>query len=685
MHHRTNVMNIVSMIAGALLSLAPGGATQRRCMGQVSLVRDGKVRAVVIRANQPYAVARYAVRELLWHVEQATGVPLEVIPESEAPAEVHARVYIGETEAARRNGIESERLQREAYTMRSVGNDLFIVGRDDDGDPLRQDNPNVGTLFGVYEFLERFLGVRWLWPGELGTYVPKSKTIEFWSVNETHAPALTFRLMVWSRIRAIAQGGQALSEEDSRLGFSPEGARRYGQALQILLRRHRMGGRDAKPPTGHAFSGWWQRYGQEHPEWFALRRDGTRGHPDKNYAHVPMCVSNEQLQDFIVEQWDGESVLLLGPVDRPGRCTCAKCRVWDGPQPETPPWFAERAYATDHRAQELFAGATSDRMGRFWKTIQEKAVKRNPHVLVSVSYIYENEFPAPVTDIDLNSNIYAEFVQWQDPHLRWFPMPDEAFEWIKEQWLGWRRTGIRMGYRPNYLHDGYVMPHFDTWQSGEFFKFAYDHGMEGARFDSLTGQWATQGLRLYMHLRLMNKPKMGIKTIRDEYFSAFGPAARTMQRYFDYWENYALDNRMRFIELYWNVGWRYSHYVRRAHVAFPAECFKTAQELLNQALAEARKHPLNEFAERVRFIQLGLEHARLARNLAAIYDGKEVVPADRLEQAKDALQKLVKFRKDREHTYFSDLLHVTSFWERPRMNLEALVSISGTDPPSELD
>jgi tetratricopeptide (TPR) repeat protein len=173
----------------------------------------------------------------------------------------------------------------------------------------------------------------------------------------------------------------------------------------------------------------------------------------------------------------------------------------------------------------------------------------------------------------------------------------------------------------------------------------------------------------------MNKPELEIKTIRDEYFSAFGPAAKTMERYFDYWENYALDNRMRFIKLYWDVGWRYSNYVRHAHVAFPAECFEPAEKMLNQALEQTRKNSLTEFAELVGFVQLGLEHARLARNLAAVYDGNEVVPADRLEEAKEALHELVKFRKKHEHTYFSDLLHVTNFWEHPRMNLDTLMSM----------
>ena len=639
--------------------------------GAISIVRDGKALGVVARADEPTETARYAVEELVLHVKKATGLDLEVLPESKTTEEMGTRIFVGETRAARERGIDPEGMEREAYIIRSVGSDLFILGREGDGNPLLQDNPNVGTLFGVYEFLERFLGVRWLWPGELGTYVPRTSEIEVPAIDETQKPELSFRSLAWSRIRSVLTGRE-IDEEDVRLGFSRDGALRYAEALEVMLRRHRMGGMDVKPPTGHAFSGWWQRYGGEHPEWFAMRRDGTRGHPDRDFLHVPMCVSNEELHDFIVDQWDGKSVLRLGPVDRPGRCNCEVCRSWDGPQPEEPPWFAMRVYRTEPRAQELFAGVTSDRYARFWKAVHRKAAMRNPKALVSGSFIYENEFPAPTREFDLDG-VYAEFVQWQDPHLRWFPMPDEAYEWIKDQWLGWRRTGIRMGYRPNYLHDGYVMPHFETRQSGGFFKFAYENGMEGARFDSLTGQWAAQGLRLYTHLRLMSKPGLELDAIRQEYLSAFGPAAKTMDHYFEYWERYAIDNMIRFIELYWDVGWRYSSYVRRAHVAFPGECFGPAEELLERALAETCDHPNPEFAERVRFIQIGLRHARLAVDLAAVFDGEEEVPVERVKEGMEALRRLVRFRKENEHTFFSDLLHTTGFWERAQYNLESLL------------
>ena len=639
---------------------------------QVCLVSQGETRAVVVTADAPTKTATYAAEELVRHVQLATGVELDVVEESKLPTGMHTHVFIGETKAAVTSGINPRRLEREAYVLRSIGDDLFIVGREDDGDPLSRHNSNVGTLWGVYDFLENVLEVRWLWPGRLGTHVPESKTIQLASINRTSAPALRFRELAWSRTRRFINGQAKPDPKDVRLGFSPETLQEYAEALRVFLRRHRMGGMDARPPVGHLFHGWWKLYGREHPEWFALRKDGLRGHPDPEALGVPVCVTNEELQDFIVEQWDGKSTIQLGPGDRPGRCTCDRCRAWDGPQPETPPWFAQMVYQTDPRAKDLFPGATSDRCARFWKAIQQKAARRNPDVVVSGSFIYENEFPAPTDDIELGPNFYAEFVQWQDPHLRWFPMPDDALQWIEQQWLGWKKTGMRMGYRPNYLHDGYVMPHFDTWQSGRFFQFAHQHGMEGACFDSLTGQWATHGLRLYVHLRLMADPERSIEEIRHEYFSGFGPAADEVERYWDYWEDYANENMMRFLKLFRDVGFRYRAYPLCAHEAYPPKSFEPGRAMLDEAVKAAREAPSPEYAERVRFLQIGLEHARLTVNLAAEFGGQRQVPEQRLPNARKALAELVRFRKTHEHTYFSDLLWVTSFWERPRWDVDTL-------------
>lgn len=330
----------------------------------------------------------------------------------------------------------------------------------------------------------------------------------------------------------------------------------------------------------------------------------------------------------------------------------------------------------------------SGRYARFWRTIQEMAAEHNPgEVLVGV-YMYYNYFPAPAGEVTLNEKIYGEFVPWGfapghgglgsrlrgDSPVNFFPMPEEAFEWLKQQWLGWKNTGMRMGYRPNYLHDGWVMPMVNTRQAGEFLKFVADHGMEGADFDSLTGQWAAHGPKLYVHMRLLAKPELPIDEILDEYYEAFGPAAAEIREYFEYWEQYCIDNAVRFYELFLDIGMRWQRFPVKGHEAFPPESFEPAEEILERAKEAAQEDPEPEYAARVEFIRKGLEHARLAGRLASLFNGEYAIPEDteRFENAVEALRELVEFRKAHEHMYISDYHTGAARHEPRRWNLEPL-------------
>src|SRR5580692_13169170 len=75
----------------------------------VCLVRDGKVRAVVVTAVKPSPVAAYAVEELVSHVKQATGRQLPVVVETKIPPGYDSRVFVGVTEAARKQGIAADK------------------------------------------------------------------------------------------------------------------------------------------------------------------------------------------------------------------------------------------------------------------------------------------------------------------------------------------------------------------------------------------------------------------------------------------------------------------------------------------------------------------------------------------------------------------------------------------------
>lgn len=111
-------------------------------------------------------------------------------------------------------------------------------------------NPNVGTLFGTYEFLEEFMGVRWLWPGELGTYVPKTNNIEISSVNKLEAPHFNTG-QCDGILSDVLQMEVNLILPMNCLDFRRMWAQSYGKEVGILFRKNRMGGLDIKPPTGH--------------------------------------------------------------------------------------------------------------------------------------------------------------------------------------------------------------------------------------------------------------------------------------------------------------------------------------------------------------------------------------------------------------------------------------------------
>ncbi|MCD6361920.1 MAG: DUF4838 domain-containing protein, partial [Armatimonadetes bacterium] len=449
--------------------------------------------------------AQYAAEELVYHIERATGVALEILTEAAAPGAGTSIIFIGPCNAARVAGIDETALDNEQTVLRTDGSRLFIVGDDGDGPPLANDTRG-GTLWGVYEVIERVLEVRWLWPGELGTYVPPTDTVTIPDLDEVIEPRL------WQRnVRPGMIKRKLVSQP-----FTPEGRNAYATAQSVFLRRHRMGRRHPYH-YGHAFNEWWEKYGKEHPDWFQLLPNGKRG-PATPGARYSMCVSNPGFHEQIVKLWQqwreehpGEwSNINCCENDIRGLCTCERCMSWDGPQPESiQPRFGPRV--------------VSDRYARYWKSVYDLAAQIDPNVVV-MAYAYVNYAPPPVTGIKLNPNILVGTV----PDL-FFPRTAYDQQWVKDQWLGWRKTGCSLFLRPNYMLHGYVMPHVFAHQFADEFQFEWRNGMVATDFDSLTGQWATQGTDLYALVRLHTQADRDIDDILGGVLRRLRAGRRTRQ------------------------------------------------------------------------------------------------------------------------------------------------------------
>lgn len=663
-------------------------------LAKVTIVADGKAAAVVVTAEKPSPVAAYAVEEFVHHVEKATGQRLQIVTEASIPEGFASRIFIGQTQAAKKQGIDAQALDIEQSIIRTIGGDLYILGKEIQPDeyhgtrahaepwnPMSTECEYSGTLYGVYDVLQEHVGVRWLWPGELGTYIPKASSIVVPEIDETRTPKLAYRDMGdWSLIQVGITGikygvedpldfhWSNLKEDMVRkLVFSTvEAGHEYGKAMWAYTRRHRRFTpieHPRVPPATHVIAGvedWWARAGAQHPEWFAMRADGQRGlKVPRAGSYTPLCVSNTELHQAIVDAWDGSDILALGEADAGGDafCQCDNCKAWDGPQPTD--------YPKIMGPYKYLPRVVSARYAKYWKAVYDLAVKRNPNVRVT-GYLYHNTLPAPTEPVQLNKNIIGEFVIYGG-YDGWYPMSQEEDQWYRDNWKTWNDTGARLIYGPNHLLANYTTPTVTTRQSGEFIRYAYQHGMVGANLRSFTFSWAAHGPMGYMHYRLLVDPELTIDQIRNEYFSAFGPAANLVEQHFDYWENYA---RTRPAVGTIEGGDEYGaiEKLRRAHghyLAYPPEVFKPAQDILAKALDAASKDANPEFAQRVKFLQAGLEHAILSlrvhdfldyENQAAQFGDVPVNDPERLEKARQAMQALMKFRHDPANRFVADYI-----------------------------
>ena len=621
-----------------LLLLLACGVSAR---AEVPLVINGKPAAFIITANKPKPVAVYAAQELATHLEKATGVRLEIITENADKGQPGSRIYIGDSQSVRTQGIEVSQLPLEAFVLRTSGSALYIAGEDKSDDPLDADT-RAGTLWGVYEWLDRDLGVRWLWPGELGTYVPKKTSVSAKEVNETIPPRFFQR-----RLRA----GAGFVSEHPALGFTADAAKQFTEAQSIFLRRHRMG-RSQAVGYGHAFTDWWQKYGQAHPEWFQLRDGGKRG-PSKSKGRFSMCVSNPGLQQEIVSQWEAKHAANPGMPpfinacenDILGLCTCSACQAMDGP---TPPDYLTYYAPTSKMVGSRFV---SDRYARFWLNLQQQAARTDPNVTV-IGYVYFFYFQAPTSGVKLNEHILLGYC----PSAGWFPRSPEEHEWMKQQWTGWRDTGARLFLRTNHLLDGYCMPFIFAHQFADDFQHAVKHGMVATDLDSLTGHWATQGPNLYMASRLHVRPEMPADEILAEYYSAFGPAAASVKAYFDYWETYTSTHRDSLNQAMNDTDTsRWRNWAKAAHLVFPPDCFTPTETLLATAARAAA--PDKDATSRVAFLKLGLDHAKLCVKVTSQLSLANNTPTSK-EATAAALAELLAFRRKAEHSGISNFNHL---------------------------
>jgi len=223
----------------------------------------------IVAADDAIPSERHAAAQFQGLFKAVTGIEL---PIAEAPPGKHGNVFIGYGPAMQASpaGFDVSGLGEEGLRIRIRKRNIAIAG----GRPR-------GTLYGVYEFFERYFGVRFLTFDH--TYIPEGgDTVSLPRGQYSYVPPFSFR---WSYYCENA--------------IHPAFAARL--RVNTVSDDETLGGKTRQNLISHSLYRWINpaKYGETHPEYFALvagerKLDVFGGGPEP-------CVTNPDVIDIVTE------------------------------------------------------------------------------------------------------------------------------------------------------------------------------------------------------------------------------------------------------------------------------------------------------------------------------------------------------------------------------------------------
>lgn len=516
----------------------------------IPLTQNGTSEALIILGRAASRTAKEAAETLRTELQKLTGADVPIETESRLSVNVETAgnkaeiktpggriiptaIVVGDSDVGKSLDVTSEGLPLEGYRIATRGNLLFLCGSDS-----RPDGVELGgTGFAVSTFLEKHCGVRWLWPGDLGSIYPNTPSLSVGPLDERDAPALRIR-----KLRDI--GGQKRFSTDAITGTitAKGGGKRVATSIALLGRElkdqvdnhaqsaswfeHMRLGQSYLAGATHSYFGWWERYGKQHPEWFSLQPTGLR---TQTPPREQLCQSSPglvtEIARTVVEKFQDDPrrdvvSVALNDVGVNSYCFCEACRQKD-------PINAESAlvrYFIGGVSFKSLYPALSDRVVGFYSEIAAEVDRLKPGAKVGVT-AYNAYRPAPLA-ARLPANTLLVFVgtNYFDRHV---------LNADRQNWNRWAASAPELILRPNTLHQGHAMPAVFVKGLSEDLKHCYETGMIGADYDSIVHHWATQGLNYYVLAKLLWDPSLDPEAVVQDYCAkGFGPAAPVIREYF---------------------------------------------------------------------------------------------------------------------------------------------------------
>lgn len=391
---------------------------------------------------------------------------------------------------------------------------LYFWGDDGGGGKTR-----YGSLFAVYGFLEKALGVKWVRPGDEGIVcgrrakgdLPDGWTYRFYpplEKSDIRVGVCPKKKVDLDSYEFRRRNDLDVIPEELRGGFKLSRMRSDYWDFRHWTLRQRLQTR-APFVYGHAFNKWNDRFYDTHRDYMAMWAGRKRGHDIKERGkYIHLCYSNPGVQDQVIRDWldagTNEYLNICATDSRTTHCRCDGCRALDADLPG-----------------EEFLETKSDRQVWFWNRIAEKAKAIRPDVKL-IAYIYANYRQPPRRwRIEHPDNLIAGVVP---------SVYDDSNALIR----GWKEKGLKTYFvRPNYLCYKGAMPRGLERYFFEDFKENLRLGMIGVDEDNTKRSFSMVVMfEFYALARVIADPSLTFDEVEREWLSQFGAAAGGMKEYY---------------------------------------------------------------------------------------------------------------------------------------------------------
>ena len=500
-------MNRHAILRTVALSIAMAGMGCHAFADAPAEVVFSATNAEIVVAGDASPVTRFSAREMQKYLSMVFCAD---VPVSDAHTPGRKSIV-----------ITCEDMPRDAFSLKTGEDGIVIAGKDDPSVDIesRIDKGNErslwmhrATLFGVYEFLERFAGVRFYFPGELGEVVPRRDRVVC-AADEVQRPRYLVRKYSFHNDR---------NDRDQRWyedGFDCRSAHvRRMKSLQFMRNRMET---DVGIPCCHGSCTFdvQGRFSESHPEYLALLRDSRTNRlyrdtdPQEKRHHPGQLCHSSAVWDVFCEDArkrlaTGETYIDVMPQDGFRPCQCEKClAAWTPGDPN---------YAT-----ELVWGRTA-----------ELARRLKPFGGIVTQMAYPPYRRVPAFDLPDNLRVMiAENGPWslfdeqglaaQNAEIRAWAEKTHGKVWI---WTYPCKLG-RMN-----LPD---VPQMTPQAYGKYYSMLAPW-IFGAYAESESDTYLANYLNQYVFGKVCWNPEVDVAALLDEHYKLmFGPALAEMQSFFE--------------------------------------------------------------------------------------------------------------------------------------------------------